>query len=427
MEPLKERSDILKKLIIEGKHQLSGTVKIGGAKNSIVALIPAAVLSDGVCKIYNVPNISDVHLLIEMLEKLNVKVTFENETLIIDNTEAKNAEIPEEYASKIRASYYFMGVLLSKYHQAEISYPGGCSIGSRPIDLHLNGFKKLGATVKIENNKYVLKTKKLKGNDIFLDIASVGATINLMLASVKAEGTTNIYNAAKEPEIVNIASFLTSMGAKIYGVGTSKITIVGVEKLGDGVVEVIPDRIEAGTYLIIGALLGKNLVVEGVIKEHLDAVITKLRELGCDLNIKETSIIVNKSKKLIAGNVKTLVYPGFPTDLGQPMSTLLTQCEGESLFEETIFENRMRHIKHLIAMGANIKLFGKEAIITGKTPLKGRKVVATDLRAGAAMLVAGMIADGTTVISNIEHILRGYENIVDKLSAVGGKIQIVDE
>lgn len=418
----------MKKLIIEGNHELSGTIKIGGAKNSVVALIPAAMLTDGKCVIYNVPNISDVPRLISMMEALGSKIEFKDETLYIDNTNSKNAEIDEENATKLRASYYFMGVLLAKYGYAEISYPGGCSIGSRPINFHLNGFEKLGAKISVvENKKYIASAKELVGSDIFLDFASVGATLNLMFAAVKAKGVTNIYNAAKEPEIVNVASFLATMGAKVYGAGTSHITIEGVEKLGDGIVEVIPDRIEAGTYLMIGSLLGKNLVIEGVLKDHLEAVFTKLKEAGCDINIDGTTVIVNKVDHLKPVNVKTLVYPGFPTDLGQPMSTLLTQCEGESLFEETIYENRMRHIKYLNAMGANIRLFDRSAIIAGKSNLIGREVEATDLRAGAAMLVAGMIAEGTTKIVNIEHILRGYEKIVEKLSTVGAKIELVDE
>lgn len=418
----------MKKLIIEGNHELSGTIKIGGAKNSVVALIPAAMLTDGKCVIYNVPNISDVPRLISMMEALGSKIEFKDETLYIDNTNSKNAEIDEENATKLRASYYFMGVLLAKYGYAEISYPGGCSIGSRPINFHLNGFEKLGAKISVvENKKYIASAKELVGSDIFLDFASVGATLNLMFAAVKAKGVTNIYNAAKEPEIVNVASFLATMGAKVYGAGTSHITIEGATKLGDGIVEVIPDRIEAGTYLMIGSLLGKNLVIEGVLKDHLEAVFTKLKEAGCDINIDGTTVIVNKVDHLKPVNVKTLVYPGFPTDLGQPMSTLLTQCEGESLFEETIYENRMRHIKYLNAMGANIRLFDRSAIIAGKSNLIGREVEATDLRAGAAMLVAGMIAEGTTKIVNIEHILRGYEKIVEKLSTVGAKIELVDE
>jgi UDP-N-acetylglucosamine 1-carboxyvinyltransferase len=283
----------MKKLIIEGGHELTGKIKIGGAKNSIVALLPAAMLTDGKCTIYNVPNISDVHLLIEIMKTLGSIITFENEVLTIDNSKSHNADINEEYASKLRASYYFMGVFLSKYHKAIISYPGGCSIGSRPINFHINGFEKMGAKVNvIDNKKYVIKANKLVGADVFLDFASVGATLNIMFAAVKAEGITHIYNAAKEPEIVNVASFLATMGAKVYGAGTSQITIEGVKHLGDGIVEVIPDRIEAGTYLMIGSLLGKNLEIDGIIKEHLESVLTKLKEIGCNFKIDGTTIIV---------------------------------------------------------------------------------------------------------------------------------------
>lgn len=417
----------MKKLIINGGNKLTGTINIGGAKNSVVALLPAAILSNTTCKIYNVPNISDVHKLNEMLELLGSKVEYQNNEIKIDNTKLENREITKEYASTIRASYYFMGALLSKYHYAKISYPGGCVIGSRPIDLHIAAFEKMGAKVKIEDTTYEISADELHGADIYLDFASVGATINIMLAAVLAKGTTHIWNAAQEPEIVNVASFLNTMGAKISGVGTGRVTIEGVEKLKNGIVEVIPDRIEAGTYLMMGILLGDNLVIDGVIPHHLDSVITKLKETGAKFDINGSRITVTKTDNLQAVNVKTLVYPGFPTDLGQPMSTLLTQCNGESLFEETIYENRMRHIKHLNGMGANILQFEKTALIKGKTPLKGHKVVATDLRAGASMMVAGMIASGKTTITNIEHILRGYENIVDKLSNVGADIKLVDE
>lgn len=417
----------MKKLIINGQRELSGTIKIGGAKNSVVGLLPATILTNGICKIYNVPNISDVTKLNEMLEELGSSVKYEKDTIIVDNKNVQNIEISKEKATSIRASYYFMGALLGKYHKAEISYPGGCVIGSRPIDLHISGFEKMGAHVEIDDNKYTITADELHGADIYLDFASVGATVNIMLAAVLAKGTTHIWNAAKEPEIVNIASFLNSMGAKISDVGTSAITIEGVEKLHDGVVEVIPDRIETGTYLMMGILLGKDLVLEGVIKEHLLSVITKLKEAGAEFEIKGSKIYVNATKNLNPVNVKTLVYPGFPTDLGQPMSTLLTQCEGESLFEETIYENRMRHIKHLKSMGANIMLFDNNAVIKGKAKLKGREVIATDLRAGAAMLLAGMIAKGTTTITNIEHLLRGYENLVDKLTQVGADIKLIDE
>lgn len=416
----------MKKLVIEGGHTLTGTIKIGGAKNSVVALIPAAMLTNKKVVIDNVPNISDVHKLIEMMKLLGSNITYENERLTIDNTNAKNTEIPAEYANSIRASYYFMGALLSKYKSAQISFPGGCVIGNRPIDFHLNGFKKLGAKVEIHNNTYKITADKLVGTDIFLDFASVGATINLMFAAVYAEGTTHIYNAAKEPEIINIASLLNSMGANVTGDGTDTITITGIKELGNGKIEVIPDRIEAGTYIMLGTLLGKNLKIEGVIKEHLESVITKLEEAGADIKFMSQSVIVNQVDNLKPVNVTTLAYPGFPTDLGQPMSTLLTQCNGSSNFEETIWENRMRHIPHLNKMGANISLSGCKATIHGKTPLTGTTVIATDLRAGAAMMVAGMIAKGTTTISNIEHILRGYENIVEKLNNVGGDIQLIE-
>lgn len=417
----------MKKLIIEGGNDISGTIKISGAKNSIVALIPASILTNGKCIITNAPDISDVRILLDTMRELGSIITFENETITIDNRNVKNKKISEYYASKLRASYYFMGSLIGKYHHAEIAYPGGCVIGSRPIDYHLNSFKKMGIDIKENNAEYIMNVKEIKGSHIYFDFPSVGATINVLLASVLAKGTTIIENAAKEPEIANVASFLNSMGAHIYGAGTSTITIEGVESLGDGYVETIPDRIEAGTYIIIGALIGKKLKINNIIEKHLESVLYKLKEAGVQYQLEDSSIIISKAKHLKPISIKTAVYPGFPTDLGQPMSTLLTQCEGESIFEETIYENRLRHIPHLNAMGANIKAFERTAIINGKTPLKGKKVKATDLRAGASMLVAGLIAEGQTEISNIEHLLRGYERIVDKLSSVGVNIRLIDD
>ncbi len=417
----------MRKLVINGGKKLTGEIKISGAKNSVVALIPAAVLSDDVVTLYNVPNISDTKALMDIITLLNGKVTYENETMTIDSSKIKNVLIPENLSQKLRASYYFMGALLSKFKYAEMYFPGGCNIGSRPIDFHINGFKKMGAEVSIEGNKYIIKAKKLHGADIYLDFASVGATINLMLAAVKAEGITNIYNAAKEPEIVNIATLLNNMGAKITGAGTSEIKIIGVDKLGKGVIDVIPDRIEAGTYLIIGALLGKDLTISGVIEEHLDALISKLKEMGATLYTKNNQILIEQAKKLKSSNIKTQVFPGFPTDLGQPMTVLLTQAEGLSLFEETIYENRFGHIKYLQKMGAEIKLSDRTAMIQGPAKLKGEEVIATDLRAGASMVIAGLLAEGKTTIKEIEHILRGYEDIVEKLRAVGADINIVDE
>ena len=414
----------MKKLVIEGGRDISGTIKISGAKNSIVALIPASILTSGVCVITNVPDISDVRILIDMMKELGSIITFENEVLTIDNSNVQNKKINEEYAGKLRASYYFMGSLIGKYHEAEIAYPGGCVIGSRPINYHIESFKKMGINVKNVADHYIMKTDELKGNEFYFDFPSVGATINIMLAAVLAEGKTVIYNAAKEPEIANVASFLNSMGAKVFGAGTSTIEIIGVEELHDGFVEVIPDRIEAGTYIMIGALIGNNLKIENIIEKHLESLLYKLKEAGVKYEINNNSIILSKVEHLKPVNIKTTVYPGFPTDLGQPMSTFLTQCEGESLFEETIYENRLRHVPHLNSMGANIQAFDKKAIIMGKTPLVGKKVKATDLRAGASMLVAGLIATGTTEIQNIEHLLRGYERIVEKLESVGVNIKL---
>ncbi len=417
----------MKKIIIDGGQEISGTIKISGAKNSIVALIPASILTSGKCVIKNVPDISDVRILLEIMRELGSEIIFENETIIIDNSNVKNKEITEEFASKLRASYYFMGSLIGKFHKVDIACPGGCVIGSRPIDIHLDSFKKMGIEIDEQQSKFVMTVDELKGNHFYLNFPSVGATINIMIASTLAKGQTIIENAAKEPEIANVASFLNSMGAKIFGAGTSKIIIDGVDELYDGFVEVIPDRIEAGTYLIIGSLLGNNLTIENIIESHIESMLYKLKEAGIKYESKGNSITITAAKNLKPINIKTTVYPGFPTDLGQPMSTLLTQCEGECLFEETIYENRLRHIPHLNSMGANIKVFDNQALILGKTPLHGKKVKATDLRAGASMLVAGLIADGRTEIYNIEHLLRGYERIVDKLSQVGVQIKLIED
>ena len=418
----------MKKFKIEGQHELTGEIKISGAKNSVVALIPAAILSDDKVTLYNVPDISDTKALMEIIELLNGKIEYKDETMKIDTSKIENKVVPEDMSKKLRASYYFMGALLAKFKYAEIYFPGGCNIGSRPIDFHIKGFKKLGAKVKIEGNKYIIKAEKLKGARIYLDFASVGATINIMLAAVKAEGTTYISNAAKEPEIVNIATLLNNMGAKITGAGTSEIKIEGVEKLGKGVVDVIPDRIEAGTYVIIGALLGKKLKISGIIEDHIEALLSKLKEMGVELKVEnDQDIIISKPEEFKPINVKTLVFPGFATDLGQPMSVLLTQANGMSIFEETIYENRMGHIKYLQKMGANITTTDRTAIITGPAKLYGTDVVATDLRAGAAMVIAGLIAEGTTYVEEIEHVLRGYENIIEKLTNVGAKIEIIEE
>lgn len=417
----------MEKIVINGGKELTGTIKISGAKNSAVALIPAAILCDEVSTIYNVPEITDRDALIEIIELLKGKVTVEQSQMQIDASHLENTVIKEELSSKLRASYYFMGALLGKFKHVEIYFPGGCNIGKRKIDFHLKGFEALGAMITEDKDKYIIHAEELKGNKIYLDFASVGATINIMLAAVKAKGITVINNAAKEPEIVNVATYLNNMGAKIVGAGTSKITIEGVDFLHSSFIEVIPDRIEAGTYIILGALLGKNLVIENIIKEHLVSLLSKLQEIGVDLKIEGHNIILNRKDVLKPFNITTLIYPGFPTDLAQPISVLMTQCEGTSLLEETIYTNRMGQVPFLNQMGANIEVQNQTAYVKGKTPLYGNDVIASDLRAGASLVIAGLVASGTTKITEISHILRGYEHIIEKLKNVGADIELIEE
>ncbi len=414
----------MKKMIIEGGHELTGTISIGGAKNSAVALVPASILCDEEVRIDNIPNISDIAALEEILKYLGADIQKEDNSLIIDGKNIVNKEIPESISKKLRASYYFMSSLLGKYKKVEMYFPGGCNIGARPIDQTLKGYRALGATVIEEGNKYTIFADELKGGRVYLDMPSVGATVNTILTAVKASGKTIIENAAKEPEIVNIATFLNNMGAKISGAGTSKITIEGVSYLHKATIETIPDRIEAGTYIIAGALAGNNLKVDNIIPEHIDALVNKLKEMGVNMEVNDDNVIISHTKDLKPINIKTLGYPGFATDLQQPFTTLLTQCQGQSLVEETIYESRMGHVPYLNSLGANITGTNRLAEIMGPTPLKGGTVVATDLRAGACMVLAGLIAEGTTVVEDVEHILRGYENIVEKLTNVGAKITI---
>ena len=415
------------KIKIEGGHKLSGTITISGAKNSAVALIPASILCDETAVISNVPNITDVDDLEKILVHLNARINRSQDKVEINSSDIINQEITEDLSKKLRASYYFMGALLGKFHRVEMYFPGGCSIGARPINLHLKGFESLGAKITEEDNHFLIEADKLKGNNIYLDFPSVGATINIMLAAVKAKGKTVIDNAAAEPEIVNVATFLNNMGAKIKGAGTSTITIIGVKHLHSCFHEVIPDRIEAGTYLIAGALIGENLKIDNIIPNHLEALLAKLTESGVDLQIGIDNIVVNASKNYHATFIKTLVYPGFATDLQQLMATFLTQCKGRSIIEETIYENRFQNLKELEKMGANVKIRkdNHKATIKGVTKLIGTDVKATDLRAGASLLLAGLIAEGTTTIDNISYILRGYDKIVEKLAKVGAKIEII--
>lgn len=414
----------MKIMEIEGGKDLTGTIRISGAKNATVALIPAAILTDEEATICNIPEITDTEALCDILKELNVGVKRASESIIINPQDMENKEIGEKFSKKLRASYYFMGALLGKYKKAVMYFPGGCSIGARPIDLHLKGFEALGAKVTNEGNKYTVEAKELKGANIYLDIASVGATINIMLAAVKAKGKTVIDNAAKEPEIVNIATFLNNMGAKISGAGTSTIKIVGVNHLGKCFHEVIPDRIEAGTYVIIGALCGNPLKIDNVIPEHIEALLSKLEEAGVALEVGTDYVLVQKQNNYKAVDIKTAVYPGFATDLQQPFTVLQTQSTGKSKTTETIWENRFMHIPYLRALGSNISVKNQTATIIGPSKLIGCEVVATDLRAGAAMVAAGLKAEGKTIITNVEHILRGYENIVEKLTEVGAKISI---
>ena len=414
----------MKQIRIEGGKPLTGTIKISGAKNSAVALIPASILADDVVSIDNIPNISDVDALCDILKYLGAKIKLEDGTMEIDPTTIENKNIPEEISSKLRASYYFMSALLGKYKHVEMYFPGGCKIGARPIDQTLKGFRALGANVVEKDSKFVIDADELVGGHVYLDMPSVGATINTMLVATRAKGVTIIDNAAKEPEIVNVATFLNNMGAKIKGAGTSEIVITGVEKLHSAFTEVIPDRIESGTYVLAGALLGDNLRIENIIPEHIESLTLKLTEIGYKMQIGTDYIEISAMKDLKPVNIKTLGYPGFPTDLQQPITTLLTQCNGVSILEETIYENRFQNVPYLNDMGANIEIAGKKIKIIGPSKLHGANVVATDLRAGACLVLAGLAADGETVITDIEHVLRGYSNIIEKLTNVGAKISL---
>ena len=417
----------MKQIIINGGKTLKGTIKVSGAKNAAVALIPASLLAKGVVTIDNVPNISDVEALEEIMLFLGAKIKHDGNTLTIDTSKVTNKEIPREISDKLRASYYFMSALLGRFKKVTMHFPGGCSIGARPIDQTLKGYKALGAKVIEDGDKFNVKASKLVGDDIYLDMPSVGATVNILISSCLAKGTTVIHNAAKEPEIVNLTTFLNNMGAKIKGAGTSNITIEGVKELGGCYTEVIPDRIEAGTYIIAGALMGDKLRVENIIPKHISSFLSKLDEMGVKLEIGPDYVVVSKPKKLKAVDIKTLGYPGFATDLQQPITPLLCMCSGVSRLEETIYENRFKHIPYLVDMGAKVETLTNRIIkIKGPTKFKGCQVSATDLRAGACMVLAALAADGKTTIDNAHYVLRGYEDIVNKLTNVGAVIDIKD-
>ncbi|MGM9925870.1 MAG: UDP-N-acetylglucosamine 1-carboxyvinyltransferase [Bacillus sp. (in: firmicutes)] len=410
------------KLKIAGGYPLKGTIRVSGAKNSAVALIPATILADSPVTIEGLPDISDVEILKGLLEEIGGKVSFRDDEMTVDPSSMIPMPLPNGKVKKLRASYYLMGAMLGRFKKAVIGLPGGCYLGPRPIDQHIKGFEALGAQVTNEQGAIYLRADELRGARIYLDVVSVGATINIMLAAVLAKGRTVIENAAKEPEIIDVATLLTNMGAKIKGAGTDIIRIDGVEKLSGCRHTIIPDRIEAGTFMILAAAAGEGVLVDNVIPQHLESLIAKLREMGVNIDTRDDQIYISPGDKLKAVDVKTLVYPGFATDLQQPITAFLTKAEGSSVVTDTIYGARFKHIDELRRMNANIKVEGRSAIINGPVQLQGAKVKASDLRAGAALVVAGLMAEGITEITGVDHIDRGYSRLVDKLSGLGATI-----
>lgn len=418
----------MEKLVIEGGIPLKGEVVIGGAKNAAVAIMPAVVLADeGEFIIENLPFIEDIKCLEDILISLGAMVENLSDSAVKVNVDGiKDYRALSEAVKKMRASYYLLGSLLAKFGRAEVAFPGGCPIGVRPIDQHIKGFEAMGAKVTIEHGIIKAETQDgLKGAHIYLDVVSVGATINIMLAATKAKGVTIIENAAKEPHVVDVANFLNSMGAKVKGAGTDVIKIYGVDKLTACNYSVIPDQIEAGTYMVAAAATQGDVVLKNVIPKHLESITAKLLEMGVNVEEGEDTVRVYCDRKLKGINIKTLPYPGFPTDLQQPMSTLCTIAEGVSIINESIWEGRFKHCDELKRMGAKIKVEGRIAVIEGVQKLSGAEVSATDLRGGAALVVAGLVADGVTEVTNIIHIDRGYEKLEYKLQGLGAKIKRV--
>lgn len=415
-----------KKIVISGGQKLRGTVSISGAKNAAVAILPAAVLSDDVCRIENIPNIKDITLMCRILSDMgaNIKLINKN-TIEIDPRGMSSTAAPSELMRSMRASSYLLGVLLSKFGEANVYLPGGCDFGLRPIDQHLKGFEALGANYSLENGIVKVKCEKLRGAHIYLDVVSVGATINIMLASVKAQGLTIIENAAKEPHIVDLANFLNCMGADIFGAGTDVIKIKGVKNLKGVTYSIIPDQIEAGTYMVAAAATGGDIVLENVIPKHLESITAKLEEMGVKFEEFDDALRVYADEKLKKCNIKTMPHPGFPTDMQPQITAFLSIAEGTSMVTESVWDNRFRYIDELHRMGAKISVDGRVAVVEGVKKLKGAVVKATDLRAGAALVIAGLVAEGTTTIENVKHIERGYEDIVEKLRKLGADIKVV--
>ena len=419
----------MRKLVINGGKPLTGEVTISGAKNSTVALIPAAILASEPVVLEGVPDIQDVAALIEILSDFNVHTTFEEGVLTIDPTNMLSIPMPSGKIQSMRASYYFMGATLAKFGEGVVGLPGGCFLGPRPIDQHIKGFKALGADVRNEMGAIYLSTngQGLTGTRIYMDVVSVGATINVLLAAVRAKGKTIIENAAREPEIIDVATLLNNMGAHIRGAGTNIIIIDGVDRLHGTRHQVIPDRIEAGTYISLAAAVGKGIRINNVLYEHLEGFIAKLEEMGVRMTVSEDSIFVEEQSNLKAINIKTAPYPGFATDLQQPITPLLLTAEGRGTIIDTIYEKRVNHVFELAKMDADITTTNDHIIYTGGRSLRGANVKATDLRAGAALVIAGLMAEGKTEITNIEFILRGYSDIIEKLRNLGADITLVEE
>ncbi|MCI5929626.1 MAG: UDP-N-acetylglucosamine 1-carboxyvinyltransferase [Pseudoflavonifractor capillosus] len=419
------------KYVIRGGKPLYGEIDISGAKNAAVAIIPAALLVDGVCRIENIPQISDVTMILNILQELGADVRTVNRTTVdIDCSHIRNAKVPNELARKIRASYYLIGALLGRFGSAQVPPPGGCHLGDRPIDQHIKGFVAMGAEVDVRGgfvNAWAKDGKRLSGAQVYLDIVSVGATMNIMLAAALADGTTIIENAAKEPHIVDLANFLNSMGARIMGAGTDVIKIKGVERLNGGTYSIIPDQIEAGTYMAAVAATGGEVLIKNVIPKHLECITAKLVETGVEVEERDDAVLVRRdpNARLTRTNVKTLPYPGFPTDMQPQMAVVLSLAEGTSVITEGVWDNRYRYVDEIRRMGAQFQVDGKVAVIEGVDHLTGAPVRACDLRAGAAMVIAGLAAHGVTEVDCIHYIERGYEDIVRKLSGVGADIRVV--
>ena len=420
----------MNKYQIRGGNPLHGTIEISGAKNAAVAILPAALLVDGVCRIENIPQISDVTLILQILRELGAEVRLVNATTVeVDCSHIRNRQVPYELGRKIRASYYLLGALLGRFGWAEVPLPGGCDLGGRPIDQHIKGFVAMGAEVEVRGGlvySQVPQGGRLRGGNVYLDVVSVGATMNIMLAAALAEGTTVIENAAKEPHIVDLANFLNSMGANIMGAGTDVIKIRGVGRLRGGSYSIIPDQIEAGTYMAAVAAAGGEVTIQNVIPKHLECISAKLLEMGVEIEEYDDSMLIRRNGPLSRTNIKTMPYPGFPTDMQSQIGAVLCLAQGTSVITEGVWDNRFRYVDELRRMGASIQVDGKIAVIEGVGKLTGAPVSACDLRAGAAMVIAGLAAEGITEVDSIHHIERGYENLVEKLIGVGADIRLIN-